>query len=420
MMPLLALNASSRRRRRCIAPPVGLLWQALLLLVFLAPILLEASSSSSFSDSNYNVYHYDLAVQHFTPDGRLLQVEYATAAAEQSSPLVVCQLDATTLAILSLQKQPQQPYDTKGDERSSDNQQQQFLLLPRPHQDRIVVVEGRVAVAMSGVLADNIALLTIGTRTWREWKSTYGDDNQDSNTMQRILASSMAEQCQKNSCGGGIRPFGATMLVIGMNPNTNNGTHEDEEEEDDFSTSSFSIVQIDPSGSVVTIPLPRVPNKKPEHEERNNDMKLIKIVGGTLEVQSRLEKEFHRLLQQPTASSSSQPPTSQEKAPPQQQLKLWDKLGLLTQALITVSNEEDGRLFMASQESKQSKRKTAFGISIKSSPKDEPSSSTASSRRQPQKLWIEAVLLSTKAGDIHRLTDVQVQTLLHDIQNTPK
>lgn len=46
-------------------------------------IIVTASSTS------YNPYQYDTTVPQFTPDGRLLQVEYAANAIDQSLPLIV-------------------------------------------------------------------------------------------------------------------------------------------------------------------------------------------------------------------------------------------------------------------------------------------------------------------------------------------
>jgi hypothetical protein len=49
--------------------------------------LLSLVSNSSLANQNYNAYNYDMTTPLFTPDGRLLQVEYASRAATHSSPV---------------------------------------------------------------------------------------------------------------------------------------------------------------------------------------------------------------------------------------------------------------------------------------------------------------------------------------------
>ena len=104
------------------------------------------SLAASASPTNYNPAHYD-RVPHFTPDGRLLQVEYAMLAPEHSSPILVCQLDDDTLAMVCVQ--------ASGKSVS---------------QDRMVVLDGRCVIAMSGILADNLALLR---RAHKEWLNVW-------------------------------------------------------------------------------------------------------------------------------------------------------------------------------------------------------------------------------------------------------
>ena len=75
-----------------------------------------------------------MTTPQFTPDGRLLQVEYASAASDLSSPLVALQLNNNTLVLIALKKSNTQ--------------------------NRIAVLQdNKVCVAMSGVLADSVALL---------------------------------------------------------------------------------------------------------------------------------------------------------------------------------------------------------------------------------------------------------------------
>ena len=99
--------------------------------VFLNTGCAFASAKTDFS--NYNAYNYDMATPQFTPDGKLLQVEYASAATDLSSPLVALQTRNNTLVLIALKKSNTQ--------------------------NRIALLQDNICVAMSGVLADSLALL---------------------------------------------------------------------------------------------------------------------------------------------------------------------------------------------------------------------------------------------------------------------
>jgi hypothetical protein len=67
------------------------------LLVLLTIWLLLAHHQVNCSNiNNYHIYNYDQTSQQFTPDGRLVQVEYASHAVEQSSPVVVVECNLAT------------------------------------------------------------------------------------------------------------------------------------------------------------------------------------------------------------------------------------------------------------------------------------------------------------------------------------
>lgn len=136
----------------------------------------------------------------FTPDGRLLQVEYAGRACTWSSPLVV--LSRGSFTILMTCKSSSQT------------------------QDRLIVLNDKTVVAMSGILSDSLSLLSVVQRELEKELRLYGR----AGTLSSLkIASILGDACQSHAFGGGIRPYGSTMVVCGVD----------------------GIYQTDPSGAVV-------------------------------------------------------------------------------------------------------------------------------------------------------------------------
>jgi 20S proteasome alpha/beta subunit len=120
-------------------------------------------------------------------DGRVLQVEYATAAASHSAAVVVAPVDADTVLLLTT--------------RPARSVQERLVVLSNAH----------TVVALSGILTDSLALLqkvqdeTLSSQRW------YGR----SLNCQQVTASIQAA-CQRHAFGGGLRPYGATVTVCGV------------------------------------------------------------------------------------------------------------------------------------------------------------------------------------------------------------
>jgi 20S proteasome alpha/beta subunit len=157
------------------------------------------------TSSSYNAYNYDLTTPMFTPDGRLLQVEYACRAASHSSPLVVLKRDDDDTVIIMV---------TKSSNRG---------------QDRLVVF-GESVICMSGVLSDSLTLLRKVQQESENRLRAYGTTTLSSLQIATILG----DACQLHAFGMGMRPYGSTMIVCG-------------------SSSSVVVWQTDPSGAVKRI-----------------------------------------------------------------------------------------------------------------------------------------------------------------------
>ncbi len=138
--------------------------------------------------SSYNAYNYDMTTPMFTPDGRLLQCEYASRAATWSSPLVV--LKGTDFTIL---------VTAKSSTRA---------------QDRLILLQDSHIVAMSGVLSDSLSLLSHLQKEMEHEQRLYGR----AATMSALkIATILGNECQLHAFGGGIRPYGSNMVVCGAN-----------------------------------------------------------------------------------------------------------------------------------------------------------------------------------------------------------
>ena len=168
----------------------------------------------------------------FSPDGRLLQVEYASRAAVHSSPLVILR----------------------------DSEKGNVIIITRKSshssQDRLVVFGANNIVCMSGVLADSLALLSVVQREMEKELRSFGS----ATTLSCLkIATILGNACQSHAFGGGLRPYGSTMVVCGLD----------------------GIYQTDPSGSVVRCMM-------------NNERPQLLVVGGSETRQAQVKSELQK------------------------------------------------------------------------------------------------------------------------------
>jgi Proteasome subunit A N-terminal signature len=107
--------------------------------------LIAANAAQSKSNSQYNPYQYDKTLPLFTPDGRLMQLEYAKLAPEHSYPVVVVAIKNDMILFCIVRSQ------------------QQHDIKHNLTQERLIVIHGTpsdsttgVVVVLSGVLADSL------------------------------------------------------------------------------------------------------------------------------------------------------------------------------------------------------------------------------------------------------------------------
>jgi 20S proteasome alpha/beta subunit len=243
----------------------GHLIQSRSLLIFLLFLsFLWLSSLPTVSGAAYNAYHYDLTTPQFTPDGRLLQVEYASAAAQRSAPLVILQIHRQTssnddgdngedvLTIVATTKASRKSQDRILTITHNPNHENYKMRRPSP-----------LICGLSGVLGDAMALLHKAFEEQDTHQRWYGR----STLTAQQFAVAIGNACQNHSFGGGLRPYGATMVVLGQSSNKNKEYQ-------------VQIFETHPSGSVQELSHILAVSQQPV------------LVGGTKTAQDRIRQQL--------------------------------------------------------------------------------------------------------------------------------
>lgn len=233
------------------------------------------SANSNTHTTIYNAYNYDMTTPMFTPDGRLLQVEYASIAAkDRSSPIL-----ALTL------RQDQEDVIVLGCNRSRmggrvSGQQRRLIPMIANGCDR-----PNVCVCMSGVLSDAVALLQEVRKHFDSWGRTYGYGSSSSVFMLARLATVIGDACQSHAFGGGLRPYGASFLICGL-------------ELDNSNSLRAKMYTTFPSGSVIDVDI--------ESSLRSNGNTFVCTVTGESTISDRLRLAvLHKLSNDDNNCNSS-------------------------------------------------------------------------------------------------------------------
>lgn len=373
----------------------------------------------------------------------MLQVEYASLAAEHSSPLVALLLP------MGGQQQQQQGGNDKNDELTNRDEQALVLITVKTMasatstemdqesisvsttsstatttaptvlacHNRLVIVPSPVSssedvvIAMSGVLADCVALLQ---KMWKE-SSRHYQQFQTTMSVQQI-AQVMADACQTHSFGGGIRPFGATMLVCGMAKSASRidscGTA--------TPTTSIQMIQTDPSGAMS--------KKQPSHHhsppqgsrnhrarrssgnfpKKSNRPFLQWIVGGTRaeqrQIQTDLERELSRMILPRHSQPQRSKPKSKSSSQPLPPNLFLDGIALSVRTLLEQQQDKQAKTFPSFLSNNNKRR-------LQNSLKNPSDGSSIARERE----ILEIVVLSPTLG-VHRLSDVQLDAVWKRIQ----
>jgi len=134
---------------------------------------------------------YDRAITVFSPDGRLFQVEYAREAVKRGTTAVG--VVYKTGVILLADKRIKSP------------------LIEESSIEKIFVIDEQIGAATSGLIGDARILIDHARVQAQSEKLTYGQ-----NVTVEALVKKVCDLLQQYTQYGGVRPFGASLLIGGI------------------------------------------------------------------------------------------------------------------------------------------------------------------------------------------------------------
>lgn len=143
-------------------------------------------------DMQHQAMGYDRTATMFSPEGHLLQVEYAekTVRLGSSSIGMVCSDGVFIIA----------------DRRSEDK------LIVQSSANKIYEIDSHIIVSIAGIIADARILIESAQILSQQHKVTY-----DSPIEPELIIKEISNTQQKFTQYGGARPFGASLMVAGVN-----------------------------------------------------------------------------------------------------------------------------------------------------------------------------------------------------------
>ncbi len=140
---------------------------------------------------SHQVMGYDRAITMFSPDGRLLQVEYAKKTVKQGSTAIgmVCSDGVLLVA----------------DKRIIDP------LIVAESVEKIFQIDGHMGAAAAGILSDARVLIERAQMRAQQHKVTFDSDIDVLSVVKDVCA--LKQICTQS---GGLRPFGVALLIAGV------------------------------------------------------------------------------------------------------------------------------------------------------------------------------------------------------------
>jgi len=134
---------------------------------------------------------YDRAITVFSPDGRLFQVEYARAAVKRGTTTVGIKFKDGVILM-------------------ADKRIRSRLLEPKS-MEKIFVIDDHIGCATSGLVGDARVLVDYARLVAQIERVTYGE-----NILVEHLVKRISDYKQQYTQYGGVRPFGASLLIAGI------------------------------------------------------------------------------------------------------------------------------------------------------------------------------------------------------------
>jgi len=140
---------------------------------------------------NHQLMGYDRAITMFSPDGRLLQVEYAKKTVKQGSTAIG--IVANDGVVLVTDKRIVEP------------------LIVDESVDKIFKIDEHIAATAAGIISDARVLVERSQVTAQQHKVTYDSDIDTLSIVKDVCK--LKQVCTQS---GGLRPFGVSMLIAGV------------------------------------------------------------------------------------------------------------------------------------------------------------------------------------------------------------
>ena len=150
---------------------------------------------------------YDMAATMFSPDGRIFQVEYAREAVKRGATVIGIKYNAGIVLA--------------ADKKTSGK------LAVHGSIEKIFQIDDHIGVAASGMMADTRILVERMRVEAQNHRRLYGEP-----VGVRTLAKGVCDFIQDYTQYGGVRPFGASLLIAGMD-------------------SVLGLYEADPSGALI-------------------------------------------------------------------------------------------------------------------------------------------------------------------------
>jgi len=139
---------------------------------------------------------YDMAITQFSPEGRLFQVEYAIEAVRRGTTAICCRNEHSV--VFAVEKKESELQEVIGSEK-------------------IFKVDDHIGVAIAGLTADARVLIDRA-----RVQAQVNLLNYDERISVKDCTLNICEYLQMFTQNAGVRPFGVSLLIAGVDPAGNN------------------------------------------------------------------------------------------------------------------------------------------------------------------------------------------------------